>query len=74
MGTVGQVIGRALMPRARRKAESGRGRRVRRGMMGVGRLVGDVAGSVESGLWRCGGSERMEGSMVASSARRRWRK
>jgi len=47
---------------------------VRRGMIGVGRDVGDVDGSVESGLWRCDGRDRIAGGMVASSKRRSWRK
>ena len=35
LGTVGHVIGRALRPRTRRCAESGRGCGVRTGMIGV---------------------------------------
>lgn len=36
LGTVGQVIGRAFMPKAKRYAESGRGCAVRTGTIGEG--------------------------------------
>ena len=75
-GTVGHVIGRALRPRARRCAESGRGCGVRTGMMGV---AGEGACEGEEGL---GGRERWRGRRrsageicrVASSRRKVVRK
>ena len=71
-GTVGHVIGRALSPRARRCAESGRGCGVRTGTIGVAREgakgvvdaesgAGAVAGA--AGMARWSGRKRSAGEM-----------
>jgi hypothetical protein len=61
-GTVGHVIGRAFMPRARRKAESGRGWGVRMGMIGDGRPKVD-------GARMCDGRETSAGGISRDSRR-----
>ena len=77
LGTVGHVIGRALRPRMRRCAESGRGCGVSTGMIGVGSAHG--SGGVSVLRWRvarCAGRKSSDGGMRwrDSSRRRELRK